>query len=88
MQEIGRQPLHNLGVRKLLVVMLMISGLAFAQTKPETLTARQYYEELKAASGVNKFATLVCFRSDDPKSSILLPSPKKLKQPQRQKAFH
>jgi hypothetical protein len=65
-QEIGRQPLHNLGVRKLLAVTLVLSGLAFTQgNNSETLTARQYYEELKVASGINGLATLVCFRPDD-----------------------
>ena len=45
----------------------MFSGIAFAQAdKPETLTARQYYEELKAASGFNPYFTSVCFRPDSP----------------------
>jgi len=43
--------------------MLILSGIVFAQTdKPESLTARQYYEELKAASGVPSLMTMVCFR--------------------------
>jgi len=53
-----------------LAVLLGLAGYggssSFTQTdKPEKLTARRYYEELKAAGGVNRFANLVCFRSDD-----------------------
>jgi hypothetical protein len=62
-----------LAVKKLIAVTLMFSGLAFTQTnKSEALTARQYYEELKAASGLNPLFTSVCFRPDSPEVFDLL----------------
>jgi hypothetical protein len=60
-------------VKKLIAVTLMFSGIAFTQTeKPERLTARQYYEELRAASGLNPYFTSVCFRTNAPESFDLL----------------
>ena len=60
-------------MKKLIAVALMFSGIVFAQTdKPATLTARQYYEELKAASGLNPLFTSVCFRTNSPESFDLL----------------
>src|SRR5256885_13705509 len=44
----------------------MVSGLAIAQTPPDKPTARAYYDELKAASGLNPLMTTVCFRDDSP----------------------
>jgi hypothetical protein len=53
-------------LKKLIAVVLTVSGLAFAQTASDERTARQYYNEVWAASGLNPLVTTVCFRPGEP----------------------
>ena len=53
-------------LKKLIVLALMVSGLAFTQAPPDEPAARQYYDELRAVSGINPLMTSVCFRPGEP----------------------
>jgi hypothetical protein len=54
-------------VKRLFLLTLLLSGLAHAQANSsDTMTARQYYDELRAAKGLNPLVTTVCFRPDSP----------------------
>lgn len=67
MREVARP------VKYLLVVILVLSGLAAQTPTPEeTMTGRQFYNELKAASGLNPLFTTVCFRPDRPDAFDLI----------------
>lgn len=55
-----------------IVALALIASRTFAQDKPP-LTARDYFNELKAANNFNRYSdTFVCFRDDDSPSFAVI----------------